>query len=300
VRSVVLALSYLPESIQGYFGDGTELGIKLSYSVENYPLGTAGAVKNAEQYLNSTFAVLNGDVFTDLDMNDMLIFHQRKEAKVTIALTQVENPCAFGTVETDSAGRVRRFVEKPIPEQVTTNWINAGIYILEPEVLGYVPSGSHYMFENGLFPRLLELSEPVYGYRFSGYWLDMGTPKKYLSLNCDLALSKAKSALVNYPNNEIFCEQNAFIHPSAQITAPVVIEGRCHIGQGVHIKGPVIIGENCHIDEGASLEKVVLWRNVNVGAGAYLKHCIISSNTKIEDNKKLVNCVVTPSASGSL
>jgi mannose-1-phosphate guanylyltransferase len=135
VGEIILALSYLPEVIPEYFGDGSDLGIRLTYAVESSPLGTAGAVKNAEQYLNSTFVVLNGDIFTGLDMADMLGFHQGKGAKATIALTWVDNPTAFGVVETDSDRRVRRFIEKPSADRVTTNWINAGIYILEPEVV---------------------------------------------------------------------------------------------------------------------------------------------------------------------
>ncbi|GAI49270.1 unnamed protein product, partial [marine sediment metagenome] len=128
VENIILAPSYLPEVIQNYFGDGSKLGARLTYTVETNPLGTAGAVKNAEQYLDSTFVVLNGDIFTDLNIGDMLAFHQRKGAKATIALTQVDNPNAFGLVETASDRRVTGFVEKPSPDQVTTNWINAGIY----------------------------------------------------------------------------------------------------------------------------------------------------------------------------
>jgi len=277
VGSTILALSYLPEAIQSHLGDGANLGMPLNYAVEAKALGTAGAVKNAESYLESTFAVLNGDIFTDLDLGDMLTFHRRKRAKATIALTWVDNPCAFGVVETEGDGRVRRFTEKPSPDRVTTNWINAGIYILEPEVLRYVPEASHYMFERGLFPRLLELDEPVYGYPFSGYWLDMGTPEKYLRLNCDLLSVKVASHLIpGLSQDGIYCEADATIHPSASIASPVVIGGGCRIDQGVQIKGPVVIGAGCHIGEGASLERAVLWTGVSVKAGSCLKQCLVN------------------------
>lgn len=298
VDSIILALSYLPKVIQNYFGDGSNLGAQLIYAVESSPLGTAGAVKNAERYLNSTFAVLNGDIFTDLDIADMLAYHQHKRAKATIALTWVDNPCAFGVVETDSDGRVQHFIEKPSPDRVTTNWINAGIYILEPEVLERVPAGSHYMFEKGLFPLLLELGEPVYGYLFSGYWLDMGTPEKYLCLNCDLLLSKAKSALIgDLSRDKVCCDKDALIHPSAKIAGPAIIDSRCQIGQRVHIKGPVIMGPDCYVGEDAHIEGAVLWRGANIGAGAVLKQCVIASNTKIKDKDQVINCVVTPDLS---
>ena len=295
VENIILALSHLPEVIQDYFGDGSNLGVQLAYAVESSPLGTAGAVKNAEQYLNSTFVVLNGDIFTNLDIAAMLALHYRKGAKATIALTWVDNPCIFGVVETDEDGRVQSFVEKPGPDLVTTNWINAGIYILEPEVLEHVPVGSHYMFEKGLFPLLLELGEPVYSYPWSDYWLDMGTPEKYLCLNCDLLLSKTRSALIDsLSRDEVCCGKDTAIHPSAKIAGPAIIDSGCRIDQRVRIKGPVIIGPDCSIGEDASLEESVLWRGVDIGAGAILKQCVIGNNTKIEANDYLINRVVTP------
>jgi len=294
VDRIILALGYLPKVIQDYFGDGSELGVQLTYAFESRPLGTAGAVKNAEQYLDNTFAVLNGDIFY-LDIADMLTFHQHKRAKATIALTWVDNPHGFGVVETDSDGWVQRFIEKPSLDQVTTNWINAGIYILEPEVLEHVPAGSHYMFEKGLFPHLLELGEPVYGYHFRSHWLDMGTPEKYLCLNCGLLLLKGKSALINsLSEDEVCCDRGTIIHPSANIAGPAIIASRCRIGQHVHIKGPVIIGPDCHIGDDASIEETVLWWDVNIGVGAVLKQCVVVNDTKIEDKAQVINCVVPP------
>jgi len=293
VDSVILALSYLPEAIQGYFGDGSTLGVPLTYSVEDSPLGTAGAVKKAEAHLDSTFIVLNGDIFTDLDITDMLACHRRQGAKVTIALTWVDNPCAFGVVETDSTGKVQHFIEKPPPDQVTSHWINAGIYILEPEVLEHVPTGSHYMFERGLFPLLLELGEPVYGYPFDGYWLDMGTPEKYLCLNRDLLQSRAKSALTGaLGKDEVSCDRETVVHPAARIIGPAVIAGGCRIDQGAQLKGPVVIAPDGHIGENASIQEAVLWRGARIGAGAVLKQCVIGNNTTIKSNARVINRVV--------
>jgi len=291
VGHIILTLSYRPEVIQAYFGDGDTVKVPLTYCVEDSPLGTAGAVKNTEQHLDSTFIVLNGDVFTDLDIADMLAFHRQRKAKATIALTWVDNPCAFGVVETDADGRVRRFTEKPAPDKVTTNWINAGVYILEPEVLKHVPAGSHYMFEKGLFPLLLNLGEPVYGYPYRDYWLDMGTPEKYLCLNCDLLSSRARSALID-DVKKLSGDPKTVIHPSARITASAVIAHRCQIGPGVQLKGPVIIAPDCCIGENAILEEVVLWNGVNIGRGAFLKRCVIGSNARIRDNARVTNRVV--------
>ena len=294
VGNITLALSYLPEVIQNHLGDGSNFGVQLNYAVEDSPLGTAGAVKNVERYLDSTFTVLNGDIFTDLNIASMLTFHQHKKAKATIALTWVDDPGAFGVVETGSDGRVKRFIEKPSPDQITTHWINAGIYILEPEVLRHVPAGSHYMFERGLFPQLLELNEPVYGYPFRGYWLDMGTPDKYLRLNCDLLLAKVRSPLFQGLSIDgVCCEETATIHPSAKIVGPAVIGSRCQIDRKAYIKGPVVIGADCYIGEGAIIEEATLWPGVSVGAGASLKLCIADSNTRIKDNESVINRIVT-------
>ena len=288
VEQVILAVNYLPEAIQDYFGDIANLGVRITYVLEDTPLGTAGAVKNAERYLDSTFVVLNGDIFTDLDVADMLAFHQRKRARATIALTWVDNPCAFGVVETASDGRVQRFTEKPSPDRVTTHWINAGIYILEPEVLNHVPPDTNYMFEHGLFPLLLKLGEPVYGYPSHGYWLDMGTLEKYLCLNCDLLLTKTTSYLTPKLNREgMNRKADTIIHPTARVTEPVAIGNRCRIDEGAHIIGPVVIGDDCHIGAGAYLESSILWDTVSLSAGSSYQRCVICHR---EGKEQVINC----------
>jgi len=293
IKDIILAVNYRPEVIQNYFGEGDNLSVKLIYSVEHTPLGTAGAVKNAERYLDYTFAVLNGDIFSNLDMADMLAFHRAKGAKATIALTWVDNPCAYGVVETDDNKRVKRFIEKPSPDCITTNWINAGTYILEPEVLKHVPANSHYMFERGLFPLLLELGEPVYGYPFRGYWLDMGTPENYLQLNCNLLLSKARSNLFGSLNQDtILVGEKCEAHPKAKIQAPAIIGSNVKISKGVYLKGPVVIGPDCHLGEGTVVERAVLWKGVSIGTSAVLKQCIIGSYTTIGNNVPVINCVM--------
>ncbi|MFC1926462.1 sugar phosphate nucleotidyltransferase [Chloroflexota bacterium] len=293
IDDVTLTLSYLPKVVQGYFRDGSNFGLNITYAMEDSPLGTAGAVKNAEHYLDSTIVVLNGDIFTDLDIAAMLAYHRSRKAKATISLTWVDNPCAFGVVETDNEGKVKRFVEKPAPDKVTTNWINAGIYILEPEVLRIVPPGEYYMFEKDLFPLLLALGEPVYGYPFNGYWLDVGTPGKYLQLNSDLLLSKMKSALTGALNGDrVYRSEACSIHPSAKIVGPAMIGSNCSIDRDVSITGPVVIGSNCYIGEGATIENAVLWDGVTIGAGAELKRCISGSYASIDANDKVVDCTI--------
>jgi mannose-1-phosphate guanylyltransferase len=274
IDDIVLACCFLPHLIRGYLGSGGEFRVRLSYAVEDNPLGTAGAVKNAEEHLGGAFFVLNGDVFTDLNLGAMMSFHREREAKVTIALTPVQNPTMYGLVETDEHGQIRRFVEKPSWEQVTTNMINAGIYIVEPEVLEYIPPQTPFMFEYNLFPMLLEKGLPLYGYPSFGYWIDIGTPEKYLKLNHDLLLNGYAQSFIEQPNS---------INPTARIEEPVVIGGNSNIGADVLIRGPVVTGPNCRIGEGALIEGAVLWSGVQVGRRAVLRHCVVADNCCIGD-----------------
>jgi len=282
IEDIVLTLNYLPDSIKQVFGDGSRYGVRVVYCLEKEPLGTAGAVKNTEEYLDGTFIVLNGDVFTDLDLADLLAFHRERRAAATISLTWVDDPSAFGVVETDDSRRVKRFIEKPPRAEATSHWINAGIYILEPEVLGHIPAGQHYMFEKGLFPGILERGLPVYGYPYRGYWLDMGTPEKYFAVNMDLLGPDG----VKY-------DPGAVIDSKAAVKAPALIDGGCRIGRGARINGPVIMGRDCHVEAGASIENAILWDSVSVGAGASLSHCIVASGTKVPAKAELKDLIMT-------
>jgi mannose-1-phosphate guanylyltransferase len=298
IKDIILAMNYLPDAFRDCFGDGSRCGVRLTYCLEKEPLGTAGAVKNAEPFLDGTFLVLNGDIFTDLNLADMLACHREKKAKATISLTWVDDPSAFGVVETDRQQKVKSFIEKPPLAEATTHWINAGIYILEPEVLKYVPANTCYMFERGLFPGLLEAGEPVFGYPYRGFWLDMGTPGKYFSLNVDLMTSKTKSPLIasmEPAKDGIRRGANVTVHPSVTITPPVIIGDGCRVGQGVRLTGPVVMGQDCRLDEGAIVENAVLWDNITVGSNARLANCIISSRAVIASHREIHNSIVTSS-----
>ena len=285
VDSIVLALGHLPGQIERYFGDGSRCGVRLTYVMEQSPLGTAGAIKNAESHLDELFLVFNGDIFTDIDLGAMLSFHRRRKAKATIALTAVEDPSAYGVVETEPDGRVKRFVEKPPPGEATTNLINAGIYILDREVVRDIPPNTRYMFEHHLYPALLAQGVPIYGYRSDAYWIDIGTPEKYLQVQHDLLVGQCKAALPSQiAENEGHGQTvGTFIHPTARIEGPVIIGSGCSIGPGVRIKGPAVIGEGCQILDGAVIEESILWSEVHVGRQATLENCIVGNGSLIGD-----------------
>ncbi|HEY7546952.1 MAG TPA: nucleotidyltransferase family protein, partial [Blastocatellia bacterium] len=163
VRDVTLSLSYQPQKIEDKLGDGIDHDVKISYTVEPQPLGTAGAYRNAAASMRETIIVLNGDILADVDLSEIIDFHRSIKGIATITLARVPDPAGYGLVEIDSEARVRRFIEKPKPEEITCDTINAGIYVLEPDVLDYVPQNEPSMFEYGIFPRLLEAKEPFYG-----------------------------------------------------------------------------------------------------------------------------------------
>ncbi len=290
VDDVILALCYLPDSIRDYFGEGDRVGLNLTYVREESPLGTAGAVKNAEKYLDESFLVFNGDVFTTIDLGAMLQFHRQKKATATIALTPVEDPSLYGVVEMDNNRRILRFIEKPPQEtdkmggKAKPSLINAGIYILEPEVLSGIPPQRHFMFEHHLFPSLLDNGSPIYGYPSDAYWIDMGTPQKYLRLHHDLLCGRVSGFDAEKKVSEGVRSWGGDIHPDAHIEGAVLLGERCRISQGAYVRGPVVMGNDCCISEEAFIEGAVLWGGITVGKGAVLRNCIVGKGVSIGEN----------------
>ncbi|MBC9785744.1 nucleotidyltransferase family protein [Heliobacterium chlorum] len=185
ITDIAVTLCYQPKIIMNYFGDGSRFGVRFEYFVEKEPLGTAGSVKQAQDYLDESFLVISGDGITDIHLGKIIHFHQKKQALATMALTWVDNPTQFGIVVTDENGRICRFIEKPKPEQVFTNTINTGIYVLEPEIFTYMPEG-FFDFSKQLFPLLLDKDLPFYGVHSRGYWKDIGTIEQYNQVHIDI------------------------------------------------------------------------------------------------------------------
>ena len=288
VEHAILTMWYLPDVIRSHFGNGEGLGLRLSYTLEETPLGTAGAVKNVEDELDGAFLVLNGDIFTDLDLSAMARFHRDSGAMVTIALTQVEDPSAFGVVDMDESGRVSRFVEKPAPGEAPSNWVNAGTYLVEREALAQAPLGEHYMFERGLFPKLLEMGAPVYGYRSNAYWADLGTPASYARVHRDMLPTAGAT-----DGHDV-----TGVHSSARISGPVLLGRGCAIGPDAIVQGPVVMGAGCRVGEGAVIRDAILWRDVEVGRGAELDACILGDGVSVGDGAMVgAGCIIGDGAS---
>ena len=290
VNEVILAICYLPDAIQRHFEDGSGFGLSMTYAIEDTPLGTGGAIKNAERFLDDTFVVFNGDIFSDLDLTDMIAFHRKHNARATIALTPVEDPTAYGVVETDSRGRIKRFIEKPSRERITSNLINAGTYIFEPELLKLVPPGVFHMVERGLFPTLVEQDIPFFGYRSNSYWIDIGAPEDYLKLHHDILMGKA---MARFPGksiaDDIWREDGCEIHPSAKIIGPVVFGKNCKIEKDVRISGPAVLGAGCRAGQRTTIDEAILWQNVQIGADVTVRNSVIGNNSIIGDNTWVID-----------
>ena len=283
VRDVILSVSHLPGVIREVMGREPLGDVQLRDVVEPEPLGTAGGVRNAADLVDGRVVVLNGDVLTDLDLSAMLAAHEARRASATIYLTPVENPTAYGLVELETDGRVRRFLEKPGWDEVTTDTINAGVYVLEPELLELIPKGQPCSIEREFFPLLLERGVPFYGYVSDGYWLDIGTPAKYLQAQQDLLGRQVRAhvAPAGRAGAAGWIEPSAVLAPSARLRGPVVIGAECRV-DGDAVVGPgVVLGAGCAIGAGAHLEAAVLWEDVQVGAAARLTGCLLGRGSRV-------------------
>lgn len=277
VRDIILSAGYQPSAIKEALGDGSRYGVRLRYVIEPFPMGTAGAYKFAEKFISATTLVLNGDILTDIDLKKVSDQHKERKSTATIVLTPVENPSAYGLVETDAEGNVLRFLEKPKPEElekINTNNINAGIYILEPEVLDRIPSGENFSFEYQLFPRLLAAAEKFRAFEAKGnYWLDIGTPQRYLQAHFDLLGGKIKNIDLS-KNNNFEQAPNAVVDTLSCIAEGCVIRGRSKISNS-------FLGKNVLVEEDAVVENCVIWSGTKINAGTRIFDSILGSECLI-------------------
>ncbi|WP_003543258.1 mannose-1-phosphate guanyltransferase [Desulfotomaculum nigrificans] len=285
INEIGVTLQYLPDAIRDYFGSGSEFGVHMRYYVEKVPLGTAGSVKNAQQFLDETFVVISGDALTDLDLSQAMEFHRQKGAMATLVLTPVDCPLEYGVVITDQDGRITQFLEKPGWGEVFSDTVNTGIYILEPEVLNYFEPGQKFDFSKDLFPLLLKEKQPLYGTVLAGYWCDIGNLQQYVQAHQDCLTGKAA---IKIPGTEIapgiWIGENTRIDREAQINGPVLIGDNCLIGPGAVIDAYSVIGNGCMVQEQATLKRSVVWDNVYIGPKSAIRGAVIGSRVKVNAN----------------
>jgi mannose-1-phosphate guanylyltransferase / phosphomannomutase len=284
IDEVIATLHYLPDVLRDYFQDGSEFGVRMSYAVEEQtPLGTAGCVKNVEELLTDTFLVISGDSVTDFDLTQAIAFHRDRRSKATIVLKRVPNPLEFGVVITDENGRIRRFLEKPSTSEVFSDTVNTGIYILDPEVLQYIPKNKEADFSKDLFPKLLELDTPLYGYIADGYWCDVGSLDAYRVAQY-AALSGEVEVVHAYAERSpgLWVGQETVIDPSAMIETPVMIGDRCRIGARARLEAGTILGDNVTVGMNAVLKRPIVWNGTVLGDEVRLRACVLARGVRVE------------------
>jgi NDP-sugar pyrophosphorylase family protein len=270
------------DDVRRAMGDGAAHGVRLRYAVETEPLGTAGGVRNAIDLVGGRVLVLNGDILTDADISAMLRFHEARRSAATIDLVPVPDPTPYGLVELGDAGRVLRFVEKPDPSAVTTNTINAGIYILDRKLLARIPEGRMVSIEREFFPGLLADRVPFFGWVGENYWLDIGSPAKYRQAQLDLMAGRITSGLpaaAGADGNRI--ASDVALAPTAIISGPCVIGRGSRLEPGCRVGPESVLGERCVVERGARVTGTIVWDGVWVGEGAVLSDCIVASGVRV-------------------
>ena len=283
ITEVVVTVQYLSSVIQDYFGDGHEMGMSICYSVEDVPLGTAGSVKNAQEYLDETFVVISGDAVTDLNLQQIIEFHRQKGALATLTLYRVPNPLEYGVIITDEEGRIQQFLEKPSWGEVISDTVNTGIYVLEPQVLDYFEKDVSFDFSKDLFPMVLERRDPLYGYVASGYWCDVGDIGEYMRASEELLEGKVRVAeLGQHIGGNIWCGEDVEIAPDAQLYGPIYLGDEVKIKGGVVVNGPAAIRDYTIVDNHAHIDRCIIWRNSYIGEGAELRGAIVGRQCSLK------------------
>lgn len=279
ITDIILSLNYQPDKIQEVIGNGEKYGVKIRYVTEPEPLGTAGAVKFAEEFINKTTVILNGDNLINLDISSVTKYHQEKNATATIVLQKIENPIGYGLVEIDSENNVLDFLEKPSAEDLTkisTRTVNAGTYVLEPNVLELIPKDKNYSFEYGVFPELLKRNDKFLAFVDDSYWLDVGTPQRYLFAHQEIINHKVSGF-----SGEDF-RQNSELSTDVEICPNSIIGKNCKIEVGARIKNSVLaenvlVGANCDIQDSVILDAAALGENVSLRGAIIGKDCKIGN-----------------------
>jgi mannose-1-phosphate guanylyltransferase/phosphomannomutase len=276
ITDIVVTVAFLPNAIRSYFGNGSELGVRMVYATEETPLGTAGSVRNAREELTERFLVISGDVLTDINLTSLIEFHEKNSALATLALCAVENPLEFGIVITREDGSIERFLEKPGWGQVFSDTINTGIYVLEPEIFDVIPEGRAVDFSSEVFPTVLEAGAPLFGYVADGYWEDVGTTAAYLKAHEDILDGKVEVDISGFELAPgVYLGKGSSVDPSARLDSPAFIGENCTIDEEAVIGAYTTIGANTRVSERAELRHSVIGENSYIGQAARVEGSVL-------------------------
>src|ERR1700742_5020416 len=279
IDDVIMSCGFLATSVRNVLGDGSAYGIRLRFVEEPDPRGTAGALKYAESMLDERFLMLNGDVLTDIDLTAQIAQHEQTGAKATLALVPVADPSAYGLVHLKEDRSVREFLEKPSPDAVIeTNLISAGAYVLERAILERVPPDRNVSIEREVWPRLI--GDGLYGFPSDSYWLDIGTPERYLQGTFDIIEGNVKTAVAERLGSDWLAIDSS-VEVAGRVIPPAVLERGVHVGEGAQVGSLVVLGEGVSIGAGATVERAVILNGAEIGEGATVRDCIVAAGARI-------------------
>jgi mannose-1-phosphate guanylyltransferase len=289
IDDVIMSCGFLATSVRNVLGDGSALGIKLRFVEEPDPRGTAGALKFAQSLLDERFLMLNGDVLTDIDLTAQIAQHERTGALATLALVPVEDPTAYGLVQLNEDRSVRDFVEKPSSDQIDTNLISAGAYVLEREVLDLVPADRNVSIEREVWPRLI--GGGLYGFPSESYWLDIGTPERYLQGTFDIIEGNVATAVQERLGSD-YLALDADAELQGRVIPPAVIERGVSVAEGAHVGSLVVLGQDVSIGAGSTVERAVIMNGAEIGAGCTLRDCIVAAGCRVGEGTRITGGAV--------
>lgn len=293
VDGIIVSTCYRSDCIERYFSPGSS-GLEIRCICEEKPLGTGGAIKNCSQYFTDTFLVFNSDILCNIDLKALIGFHRKNKADVTIAAAEVENPSSYGVIEFSEDNRIVSFTEKPEPGKEKSHFINAGIYVFEPRVLDLIPDGKKVSVERDTFPLLLKSSYRMYVYRGGGYWIDIGTPGKYMQAHRDIFSGACSVRENDFRRAKIYGAEGADIAPSAKITGPVWFGRNVRIGADAVIGPNVVIGDGFQSGRGCEIRNSVIWNGVVLGTGVDVDHSVVTSDCRLESGVQCENTIYSP------
>ncbi len=289
IDDVIMSCGFLADSVRDVLGDGSELGIRLRFVEEPEPLGTAGALKLAEPMLDERFLMLNGDVLTDIDLTAQIAQHEQTGARGTLALVPVADPSAYGVVILEQDNRVRDFVEKPTPGTVDSNLISAGAYVLEREILDLVPPDRNVSIEREVWPELV--GDGLYGFPSESYWLDIGTPERYLQGTFDIVAGNVATAVgERMDGGGLGVREGAEVR--GEVLAPALIERGVQVEEGAQVGPNVVLGEGVSIGAGSVIERAVILAGSEIGGDCELRDCIVAGGCRIGPRTRITEGAV--------
>lgn len=282
ITEITLGLRHGKEVVMDHFREPPP-GVDIRFAVEPQPLGTGGAIRYAaRQDKAETFLILNADIVQTFDLSSFLQFHRERNAQVTIGLIEVEDPSAYGAVELESDGKIRRFIEKPRPGETQSRLVNAGIYAFDPGILSFIPEGREVSVERETFPALLEAGVRVYGCSCRGYWKDIGTRDRYLELHRDILDGRCPVPVPGQAQGpDIWKGEGVVVSGSAHLVPPVFLGPGTVVEEGARVGPWVVTGAGCRIGRGARVSEAVLWDGAAVGAGVTIRRSVLGFATRI-------------------